>query len=533
MANDYNGYIATYREYQRGDHYRKALTGWGPHSSDYMASRLVTMGGRLKEPAFPLPVDQEQEEILQPKTDADLALNDQRAQAFGQIGDTAIQGFERAAIQDDGGKAEAVTQPKDIRRFSTAFFTFNGGNNFMDNPRVRVERRVDGRWTEFADQSGEVQTTLKFPQGEEVASYLLGSYRWEWTAHFEAFISDFDTGERGRATPVGEYRFVVDGVRKQGGAQVPYHLESRVFRVDRWDGITVPDIAADAAGNVRLAVGPTKTLEVPRVKDPENPPPDCGTGDAAPCAGSSARASAEPTAAQAEPPIKVSECQSPKKVEGKVAAVIGPIDYPDSYKSPTPFINTERTVCRDPAAPNDASRFEWYCFQCSFRPRVDVARVSCAEATVVRRSGRVERIGARSADGRFVAPTALRHGEAAVVSRAGIRDTNGEQNGAPSAVVARGKPSAAVLRRARTLAGRELPCARPAQLPGRFTREREGNARAASPGGSRRVGSATGAAKAGDGSLPFTGLLLGALLVAALTLLGAGVLLRRLERERG
>ena len=45
MANDYNGYIATYREYQRGDHYRKALTGWGPHSCDYMATRLVEMGG--------------------------------------------------------------------------------------------------------------------------------------------------------------------------------------------------------------------------------------------------------------------------------------------------------------------------------------------------------------------------------------------------------------------------------------------------------------------------------------------------------
>ena len=29
MGNDYNGYIATYREFQRGDHYRKALTGWG------------------------------------------------------------------------------------------------------------------------------------------------------------------------------------------------------------------------------------------------------------------------------------------------------------------------------------------------------------------------------------------------------------------------------------------------------------------------------------------------------------------------
>ena len=36
MANDYNGYIASYREYQSGDHYRKALTAWGPHSSDYL-----------------------------------------------------------------------------------------------------------------------------------------------------------------------------------------------------------------------------------------------------------------------------------------------------------------------------------------------------------------------------------------------------------------------------------------------------------------------------------------------------------------
>ena len=48
MANDYNGYIASYREYQRGDHYRKALTAWGPHSSDYMATRLVAMGGRAE-----------------------------------------------------------------------------------------------------------------------------------------------------------------------------------------------------------------------------------------------------------------------------------------------------------------------------------------------------------------------------------------------------------------------------------------------------------------------------------------------------
>ena len=55
MTNDYNGYIASYREYQRGDHYRKALTGWGPHSSDYMASRLVTMGRQFNDPGYVAP----------------------------------------------------------------------------------------------------------------------------------------------------------------------------------------------------------------------------------------------------------------------------------------------------------------------------------------------------------------------------------------------------------------------------------------------------------------------------------------------
>ena len=77
MANDYNGYIASYREYQRGDHYRKALTAWGPHSSDYLASRLVAMGGHLNGgPNLPTELGQE-------KVTADVALNDQRADKLG------------------------------------------------------------------------------------------------------------------------------------------------------------------------------------------------------------------------------------------------------------------------------------------------------------------------------------------------------------------------------------------------------------------------------------------------------------------
>ncbi len=479
MGNDYNGYIATYREYQRGDHYRKALTAWGPHSSDYMASRLVTMGGLLKNPAFPLPRDQQQEQVLEPKVQADLAVNDQRAAALGRLGETALAAFERL-VRDDAGAVEAVKQPEDIRRFDAALFTWNGGNNFVDNPEVRVERRVGGGWVEYADQSGELPVTLKFPRGEEAPSYLQSSYRWEWTAHFEAFTSNFDTGERPRATPVGEYRFVARGQRQQGNRPVPYSITSEPFRVSRWDGITVPSIAANRSGRVRFAVGPTRTLQVKKVKEPNQQPPDLGTGDEGGTAPSAA-------AAQAAEPAPT----------GTVRSVIGPIDYPDSYDSPTPFITASqkegdfkngRTVIRDPLRPNDAGRFEWYCFGCAFRPWADTAEVSCAEVTVARARGGVSRVRARRQGDGFALGTSLRKGDVAFIAPGGIRDANGEENAAASAQVVRGQASPLATLRARTLSARARCGARPSgggntgQGNGRPGRDHGGRGR----GGGRR-----------------------------------------------
>ncbi|MEA2422884.1 MAG: hypothetical protein QOF55_1983, partial [Thermoleophilaceae bacterium] len=113
-ANDYNGYIATYREYQRVDHYRKALTGWGPHSSDYLATRLVQLAGHLKQPDGPVLPTEPQRELAdslgRPKIEADLANNDARAQMLGQIGSQTVAAYE-ATLPDDGGSAAAVTQP--------------------------------------------------------------------------------------------------------------------------------------------------------------------------------------------------------------------------------------------------------------------------------------------------------------------------------------------------------------------------------------------------------------------------------------
>jgi hypothetical protein len=54
-TSDYNGYTVSYREYQSRESYRKALTSYGPHTADYMVTRLVRMAGALKGgPAFEL-----------------------------------------------------------------------------------------------------------------------------------------------------------------------------------------------------------------------------------------------------------------------------------------------------------------------------------------------------------------------------------------------------------------------------------------------------------------------------------------------
>jgi hypothetical protein len=375
MANDYNGYIASYREYQRGDHYRKALTGWGPHSSDYMATRLVRMGGHLNGGP-----DLEREP-LQEKVELDLVKNDLAATALGTLGNTSIRAYE-ALLPDDGGPVVAVREPEDIERFAAAFFTWNGGSNFTDNPEVRVQRQVDGEWEDYADGSGEVPVTLKFPQADEMPAYLSGAQRWEWTAHFEAFAANFDPGG-GRATPEGTYRFAVRGLHRQGGQAVPYTIESRPFEVRPWGGITVEDLRVDPSGRASFHVGPRSVREW----------------------------------AQDGPPV---------------TAQIGPIDYPDTYDSPTRFVRLTRFARRDPQAPEDPTRLEWYCFTCSFRPWADTGDA----ATVMFTIGS-EQVPGILEDGRWRSARPLEPGETAFVAAGGVQDFFGNVNGQASQEVTR------------------------------------------------------------------------------------------------
>ena len=255
-AGDYMGYTVSYREYMNRDDYRKALTSYGPHTADYVNTRLVRMAAALK--GGPAVAPEPHDTALAADEARQVAL----ATALGQFTSRAYDTWV-ANLPDDKGPAEALAQPSDITRFAASTFSWRGGSNAVDNPRVRVERRVDGVWRRFANQSGEVQTMVDFPEGiEGFGNTYAGNTEWTWTANFEAY--DGFPARLGK-TPTGTYRFVVDGAIRQAGATKPYRLTSDTFTVSRWKGVQVSDGRVGPRGHVSFAASSTypRTYESP------------------------------------------------------------------------------------------------------------------------------------------------------------------------------------------------------------------------------------------------------------------------------
>jgi hypothetical protein len=210
-----------------------------------MVTRLVRMAAALQ--GAPLPAD----EPLAAFAAADEAKQEAEARALGQASSAAFDAWD-ATLPDDVGEPEALVQPKDISRFDAATFTWRGGNNDVDQPLARVERRgADGRWAPYADQSGEVQTVLDLPDVvQSIAAYRANQQEWKWTANFEA--ADWfprNVSPEGQV-PAGTYRFVVSGRHRSGQATLPYHLVSDPFTVRPWQGVAVQDARRDASGTI-------------------------------------------------------------------------------------------------------------------------------------------------------------------------------------------------------------------------------------------------------------------------------------------
>jgi hypothetical protein len=391
MANDYNGYIATYRDFMNHDHYRKALTGWGPHSSDYMATRMVRMGHALKGDAAEEKVlDAETNGPLGAKEIADQQAEDAKVLAVGEAAAAAARLYA-ATVPNDGGTKPIVRQPRDIERFDAATFTWLGGNNYTDDPHVVVQRRVGGEWVAFGDQSGEVPVTLRYPgKGPGgIVTYRAGGQQWQWTASFEAFVSRFPLvdpqGREYRATPAGEYRFVARGRWRRGGKTVKYQRESRTFTVAPWSGITVEGAGVDD-GHVTFRAGPTHTFAEPRVRSTDRPPLN--------------------------------------STDAPVSFTIGPVDFPDTVRDPKAtgarFLNRVRGYSA--ASPTEV---EHYCLDCRFRDWMDSTDALTASVRFLDARGRTVAQETVSGAGQFRTTRKLGPGEHATVV---IRDRWGDQS---------------------------------------------------------------------------------------------------------
>ncbi len=250
-TSDYNGYTVSYREYMARDHYRKALTSYGPHTADHINSQLVAIASALKggpgRPPSP----------LDPLAAIDELRQEALAVAIGQASSAALDAWE-GALPSDLGPVAPLDQPTDITRFQGATFSWRGGSTAVDNPSVRVERLTGSRWVAYAGQSGEVPTMVALPAGTQgTVDAWTAAHEWRWTAALEAFDSFPRTVLPGGQVPTGTYRFVVDGVSRAGGQTAPYHLESAPFRVRAWQGVTAEGVQLTRGGDVSFAAAAT------------------------------------------------------------------------------------------------------------------------------------------------------------------------------------------------------------------------------------------------------------------------------------
>lgn len=412
MANDYWGYMPEYRDYRSFDHYRKALNGLGPHGADFLNTRLARMAAQLNGSSVALPTN---------PLDTFFQAESLRAEATAQmLGETAraYTALYDVTVPADGGTARVLNEPAmTVPRFSAAVMKFVGGSNYSGSPNVHVERLVSTNpdvWETYGTQDGEVQLQLQFlpsaiseaaelpvadegagfafPEPQAYALWRAGMREWEWTATFEAFVSELDNlGARPRVTPAGQYRFVVDGDKRDiGGVLTPYHLESATFTVVPWNGITVEGLRVENDRRVSFAIGPVSDHRVFRD----------GMGTDA----------KQFTISDSEP-----------------SYVVGPVDYPDSYSDGISWITNERQLNVDGS--RESGGHQQYCVRCSFRPWADAAEVVSATVTVHGAENATRTLPATRSGERWVTTGSLAEDEAASVEIGGIVDQYGETNG--------------------------------------------------------------------------------------------------------
>ena len=181
--------------------------------------------------ATPLPTDQvSRRSCWRPRSRPTSALNDAARAGAGHDRRTRRSPPTRRRCPTTAATPAAVDAARRRRALRRRLLHLERRLELHRQPgRARCEREVGGGWEDYADQSGEMPVTLKFPQRRRRArATRRATSEWEWTAHFEAFVVARSTSATGRGprrpAPTASWS---TGKRREGGAAQRLHARPR------------------------------------------------------------------------------------------------------------------------------------------------------------------------------------------------------------------------------------------------------------------------------------------------------------------
>ena len=263
MANDWTGYYVTQWEYENRNHYRESMTPYGPESAEHVTGKLVEIAGELAGgPSAERPASAT-------RAADDAALDGQYAAQVAA--EQSVRAYRASIPPNQGEVGTAADQPADAEPYAEATFTWVGGSNAVDLPRVEVQRSTSEGWTTVADSTThEVVVRMEDASVIDDPGQANPAREWTWTAAWEV---PWDA-------PADRFRFALEGEHRTDqvdlarssffdpmGADRPYHATSDAFAVADEGTIPANDVR-DGSEAFRVTFEPTYR---------NNPDPTVGT----------------------------------------------------------------------------------------------------------------------------------------------------------------------------------------------------------------------------------------------------------------
>jgi len=216
-ANGYMGYIVTAWEYVTRPHYRQEMTAFGAGTADHVASAFVGMVREL-EGGPPFAVE------LPDWHDVDLEGIDQIQTFLADLDEQVVEMSRALPASDPLRVGSVLAEPaSEVRADSRVAFSWIGGTNDMDPPRVAIERRDGVAWNVVA--SGPSRDVVIYFQPPD-----------QWTGEWQRAAGE--SGASMRIRVAGTYRGTVpdasvpDPIWDPEGKNTDYDAVSREFEIE-------------------------------------------------------------------------------------------------------------------------------------------------------------------------------------------------------------------------------------------------------------------------------------------------------------